>query len=463
MSTQVNFNKPVTIPVYNVQRNILEATLRANQEASKEVVAEEIFLALQISGFFPPEALYENYESDLLGIIKDRDNDGYYDVSLDDLKAVFSADFTQSPSNDGLRESIQSMPLFETYFQDTVSLSMPTMQVGQSGNSALASMTFSEALSYFKAKYSKGAWNEARLNQFRNDAQTFIASHFTATPVQSASEAADAVNDSLPTVSDDLFAQMSKDSQGRVRVDCGVYASIYQSIFKAVKMETGFAYVVVQMPDGNIGGHVVAYGMRGSDIVLGNNGTVATLQDGDVPKLRALIDETSSGMGQILSTNFATTIAEANKLANSKLGVVLRYFNSANSSIINNLAVILPLSVKADELAKKLPQDDLNNYRADKTQLIDSAIADMQYMIDIADNSSSFEYMGVQLNSEERIKTFGKHFIAVLTAARKGVNGQSLSAQETIQLKAAETYFCQFKSGDTMYGLCVLATQLLSK
>ncbi|MFH1576077.1 MAG: hypothetical protein ABID35_00885 [Candidatus Margulisiibacteriota bacterium] len=453
---------PVYTPVYNVQRNILEATLNANQGASREVVAEEIFHALQTSGFFPPEALYEDYESDLIGIIEDRDNDGYFDVSLSDLNAVFSADFTQSPDNADLRESIQNMPLFETYFQDTVSLSMPTVQPAQSGNPALASMTFSEAQSYFRTTYSKGSWDEARLNQFRNDVQTFMDSHFTATPVQSVGEAADAVNDNLPTVSDDLFAQMSRDPQGRVRVDCGVYASIYQSIFKAAKMETGFAYVVVQMPDNSIGGHVVAYGMRGSDIVLGNNATVETLQNGNAVSLRALIDETSRGMGQILSTNFASSIAEANKLANSKLGVVLRYFNSANNSVLNNLKVILTLSLNTDELAQNLPQDILNTHRTDTSQLIDTAIADMQHMIDNVDNSSSFEFMGIQLEGQEEIRAFGRHFIAVLAAAKKSINGQPLSTQETSRLQAAQTYFCQFNTEDASYGICVLATQLFS-
>lgn len=484
MSTQeIVFQKPVKSPVYNVSKNgLLEATLKASQGASKEVLARNIYDTFKSRGCLPTFSKFEDYKAGLLSVIKDRDNDGYYDVSMEDLNKALDAKFVSSPDSNP-EKTLQSSPLFETYFKDSVSLSSSA----QKPKHPLATMSYKEGLAYIKKTYKKGPWNEAKLEQFKKDVQLFMDAHFVETPVSTLQEAKDAVNDKLPKMSDDLMAQMSKDGQGRVRIDCGGYAQVYSDIFRAAGMKVKFANLVINMSDKDIrlGNHVIALGIKGKNIVYGNsvegskNYQVFSIAGNDEKSIRDHITGTSKGMGSIYSITYGNTQAEALKSANSKKMGAIRYFNSANSSIAGNLKLIgrlsfTPVDKLVDKTAEKFlgsnPKDIrkmVDNARQNMLSVVNSAMDDLKVLEDKADNATNISFMGVTLKGKAGVKEYAKHSKVVLSICKRGLGGNeggvAFSAKDIEELAAAQVYFSKFNTSEGNFTLFALASYALKQ
>jgi len=479
MSTQeIVFQKPVKSPVYNISKNgLLEATLKACQGATKEVLAQNIFKTFRSRGYLPAFSKFEDYKAGLLAVIKDRDSDGHYDVSMEDLNIALKANFVSSPESDP-EKTLQSSPLFETYFEDSVSLSPSA----QKPKHPLASMSYKEGLAYIKMTYKKGPWNEAKLQRFEKDVQLFMDAHFVETPVSTLQEAKDAVNDKLPKMSDDLMAQMSKDGQGRVRIDCGVYAQVYSDIFKAAGMKVKFANLVINMSakDVSLGNHIIAIGIKGKNVIFGNNNKVSSIAKNDQNAVHDHITDTCNWMGNIYSINYGNSQKEALNSANSEKMGVIRYFNSANSSIMPNARKIArfaftPVDQLVDGASKKFvgvsgaeTKKAVNNARKTMLGLVVNAMMDIAILENNADSTSSIFFMGVELKGKAAIKEYAKHFDAVLSIYKRGLEsktgGVSLTAKEVIELKAAKAYFSKFNPSDGgVYALYALATYALKQ
>jgi|GEM_PF-2341956 len=486
MNTRINFNRPVNIPIYQIRKSILEATLKANQGASKEVLAEEIFHVLQSRGLLPCEANFEDYKEKIIGVIKDRDNDGHYDVDIHELNEAIRANFTSSPNSEDPINALQSSPLFEAYFKDQVSISSQPQLPSVSntvGNPSLRTMSFSEALRYFKDTYRHGAWNEAKQKQFINDLQLFMDTHFTATPVETEEEATNAVADNLPPVSDDLFAQMSKDGQGRVRVDCGVYAEIYKRIFESAGLNTFYNYVVIETSSGGLAGHLVTCGVKGNLGIIGNNERINLVSNLKGPdQIDQIIVKDSKDLGKVLGIFPAKTIEEGQRLANSKIGFLLRYFNSAILTGGRNIENIMKVISKRDsELIKIIEnnilrkgiytlnaQQYLNTQKTNILNDIQNAIRDMEQVVKYAStmpNNVSITFRGVSLERSE-VSTFAQNFNFILSLSQKMINSPdrtlTLNTDEYQKLKAARNYFSRFNiSENDQHYLYVLANFLL--
>jgi hypothetical protein len=459
MSTQTpSIQQPVNIPIYNIRTNILESTIKANQGATREIMAEQIFNKLKADGRIPEYMEFSDLEANLVSVIGDRDADGYYDVDMADINQVLPQPAADGEINN-LATTIQSTPEFEAYFNDSVRISTP-QRTGQQPN--IAGMTYSQGMDYFRTTYGSGPWTAARVEQFRNEAQLFMNTHFT--PARSSTmtkeEAADAVADDLPPMNDSLISQLSKDGQGRARVDCGVFAQIYGDVFRAAGIATEYSYLVMNTGNTGInrGGHMVVTGTIGKQTLIGNNEELQLVAAKD--KAKEIVRGSRGLGGQVGRQYTGSTIEEARaKGSHAGDGIgMIDLFNIAHQKIDDRLRAICNYAFHTNAWITDPRNNsgvlvvvtEVNQTRADLRTQVNEAIKALNTMASEANDTSFFDYEEVHIEGREDITEFSQRAVTVLRLYRdaigSGTGTVNLSAEQIDSLRLARDYFEMFNS-----------------